>query len=151
MEVGSRLTFSAAACQINGMSVPSAPSFPRGNPRVYFGGQRWGRRERWRMCVCVLQKMSQQKRKKKHFIAGAEKLPALSHVSRLSAIRDGTLGTNSGKKWLPICRRCLRRCHFMKGDGLNAGEEEQRGRGGKLSWEPEPWRRREAFELSSFI
>ena len=35
MEVEHRLTFSTTACQINGMSVQLAPSFPRGNPRVY--------------------------------------------------------------------------------------------------------------------
>ena len=40
------------------------------------------------------------------------------------------------QKWLPICHRCFRRCHFMKADELNAGEGEARARGGELSGEP---------------
>lgn len=36
----------------------------------------------------------------------------------------------------------------MRGDGLNAGEGEQRARGGKLSGEPGPWLRRDALKLS---
>lgn len=37
MEVGCRLTFGTAACQINGMSVQFSCNLPRGNPRVQWG------------------------------------------------------------------------------------------------------------------
>lgn len=150
MEVEHRLTFSTTACQINEMSVQLARSLPRGNPRVH-----WRRKcgHRGSAGRYVLYGMSQQKRN--HFIAGAEKLARLPLSFRVSlpsvrVICHQGLYTEHKlrQKWLPICRRCFRRCPFMKGGRLNASEGEQRMRGGKLSGEPGPWQRHDALKLS---
>lgn len=71
MEVGRRLTFGSAACQINGMSVRFACNLPRGNPRV-----QWGRGAK-EAVLKVLSQTGMNQQKRNHFITGAEKLSAL--------------------------------------------------------------------------
>lgn len=101
--------------------------------------------------------MSQQKRH--HFIAGAENYqrslsslvsPFHDMLSSVRVICHQGLYTRYKlrQKWLPICHRCFRRCHFMKAGELNAGEGEARAKGGELSGEPAPQQRRDALKLS---
>lgn len=71
MEVGRRLTFGTAACQINGMSVQFACNLPRGNPRMQWEG---GGKE---AVLKVLSETGMNQQKRNHFITGAEKLSAL--------------------------------------------------------------------------
>lgn len=70
MEVGRRFTLATADCRINGMSVQFACNFPRGNPRVQWGGSK-------EAVLKVLSQTGMNQQKRNHFITGAEKLSAL--------------------------------------------------------------------------